>query len=148
MIQEARHGESASLSSERMTTNESEGPSIIEAEGATRELNRTARNASGRKPSRKTEGVQEKILDAAAKVFAQKGYQLTKLSDISDEIAHTRAGTAAYSAVDGYDARRQTEFIDESEIGVLLGRRLGVASPWITGRSAVGSGQVPFGLRR
>jgi AcrR family transcriptional regulator len=86
MIQEARHGESASLSSERMTTNESEEPSIIEAEGATRELNRTARNASGRKPSRKTEGVQEKILDAAAKVFAQKGYQLTKLSDISDEI--------------------------------------------------------------
>ncbi|WP_378942903.1 TetR/AcrR family transcriptional regulator [Mesorhizobium sp. ANAO-SY3R2] len=69
-----------------MTTKEIEALAVGEAEGATRELNRTARNASGRKPSRKTEGVQEKILDAAAKVFAQKGYQLTKLTDIADEV--------------------------------------------------------------
>lgn len=49
-----------------------------------RELNRDAPNAAGRKPSRKTEMVQERILDEAAKVFARKGYQLAKLSDISD----------------------------------------------------------------
>lgn len=49
-----------------------------------RELNRDAPNAAGRKPSRKTEVVQERILDEAAKVFARKGYQLAKLSDISD----------------------------------------------------------------
>ena len=51
-----------------------------------RELNRDAPSAAGRKPSRKTEAVQERILDAAAKVFAEKGYQLAKLSDISDAI--------------------------------------------------------------
>lgn len=76
----------ASLDVRKMTTNELEDLATSETDGTIRELNRTARNASGRKPSRKTEGVQEKILDAAAKVFAQKGYQLTKLSDISDEI--------------------------------------------------------------
>lgn len=86
VIKEDGQGESASSGGRRMTANDTEGLAIVEAEGATRELNRTARNASGRKPSRKTEGVQEKILDAAAKVFAQKGYQLTKLSDIADEI--------------------------------------------------------------
>lgn len=79
-------GELATPDMGRMTASGSENPASIEAEGATRELNRTARNALGRKPSRKTEGVQEKILDAAAKVFAQKGYQLTKLSDIADEV--------------------------------------------------------------
>lgn len=51
-----------------------------------REINRDAPNASGRKPSRKTEIVQERILDAAATVFASKGYQLAKLSDISDAV--------------------------------------------------------------
>jgi AcrR family transcriptional regulator len=83
---EDRPGEQAGSDVRKMTSNEPEELAMPEAEGAVRELNRTARNASGRKPSRKTEGVQEKILDAAAKVFAQKGYQLTKLSDISDEI--------------------------------------------------------------
>ncbi|MDI6028926.1 TetR/AcrR family transcriptional regulator [Corticibacterium sp. UT-5YL-CI-8] len=51
-----------------------------------RELSRNAPNASGRKPSRKTEMVQARILDAAAKVFSVKGYQLTKLSDIAATI--------------------------------------------------------------
>lgn len=85
---EDRPGEQASADERKMTTAELEELATSEAEGtgSVRELNRSARNASGRKPSRKTEGVQEKILDAAAKVFAQKGYQLTKLSDISDEI--------------------------------------------------------------
>lgn len=49
-------------------------------------VNRTAPSASGRRVNRKTEAVQEAILDAAAKVFAQKGYPLTKLGDISDAL--------------------------------------------------------------
>lgn len=85
-IGDDRPDESVHSGTARMTTKEIEALAVGEAEGATRELNRTARNASGRKPSRKTEGVQEKILDAAAKVFAQKGYQLTKLTDIADEV--------------------------------------------------------------
>jgi AcrR family transcriptional regulator len=79
-------GELANSDMRKMTTKEPEELATLEADGAVREINRTARRASGRKPSRKTEGVQEKILDAAAKVFAQKGYQLTKLSEISDAI--------------------------------------------------------------
>jgi len=51
-----------------------------------RELNRDAPNASGRKPSRKTELVQERILDEAAKIFARKGYQLAKLTDIAKAV--------------------------------------------------------------
>jgi AcrR family transcriptional regulator len=49
-------------------------------------INRSAPSASGRRVNRKTEGVQESIIDAAAKVFAKKGYQLTKLGDISSAL--------------------------------------------------------------
>ena len=51
-----------------------------------RRLTRNAPAAVGRKPSRKTEVVQGRILDAAAKVFAAKGYQLAKLKDIADRV--------------------------------------------------------------
>ena len=49
-------------------------------------VNRTSPLASNRKISRKTEGVQSAILAAAGSIFAEKGYYLTKLSDISDKI--------------------------------------------------------------
>lgn len=49
-------------------------------------INRNSPQAANRRINRKTEGVQTAILDAAAGVFAQKGYQLTKLSDISDRL--------------------------------------------------------------
>jgi len=49
-------------------------------------VNRTSPLASNRKISRKTEGVQSAILAAAGSIFAEKGYNLTKLSDISDKI--------------------------------------------------------------
>lgn len=65
-----------------VTTTKHELPAI----GRARDLTRTSRNAAGRKPSRKSEIVQERILDAAAKVFATKGYQLAKLSDIANEV--------------------------------------------------------------
>lgn len=49
-------------------------------------VNRTSPLASNRKISRKTEGVQSAILAAAGVLFADKGYHLTKLSDISDKV--------------------------------------------------------------
>ncbi len=49
-------------------------------------VNRASPLASNRKISRKTEGVQAAILETAAQIFARKGYYLTKLSDISDEL--------------------------------------------------------------
>ena len=58
----------------------------IDTLGQGRKLNRTAPNASGRKPSRKTKAVQERILDEAARIFARKGYQLAKLTDIADAV--------------------------------------------------------------
>jgi AcrR family transcriptional regulator len=58
----------------------------MDGESSGRELNRGAPNASGRKPSRKTELVQERILDEAAKIFARKGYQLAKLTDIAEAV--------------------------------------------------------------
>lgn len=42
-----------------------------------------SRKASGRKPTRKSEATRQQILDAAAAIFAEKGYSLTKLSDIA-----------------------------------------------------------------
>jgi AcrR family transcriptional regulator len=50
------------------------------------QLNRNSPQAANRRINRKTEGVQTAILDAAAEIFARKGYQRTKLSDISDEL--------------------------------------------------------------
>jgi len=47
-------------------------------------VNRASPQAVNRRINRKTEAVQNAILDAAAQVFAQKGYHLTKLADISD----------------------------------------------------------------
>ena len=47
-------------------------------------INRDSPQAANRRINRKTEGVQDAILDAAAAVFAKKGYHLTKLTDISD----------------------------------------------------------------
>ena len=44
-----------------------------------------SRKAAGRKPSRKLEATRERILNAAAKVFSRKGYQLALLSDIAAE---------------------------------------------------------------
>lgn len=49
-------------------------------------VNRASPLASNRKISRKTEGVQTAIIETAAQIFARKGYHLTKLSDISDEL--------------------------------------------------------------
>lgn len=47
-------------------------------------INRASPLAANRRINRKTEGVQNAILDAAAGVFAKNGYHLTKLTDISD----------------------------------------------------------------
>ncbi len=49
-------------------------------------VNRASPQAANRRINRKTEGVQNAILDAAAQVFAKKGYHLTKLADISDKL--------------------------------------------------------------
>lgn len=49
-------------------------------------VNRSAPLAAGRKPSRKTLAVQQAILDSAAAVFAEKGYHLATLSDVSDRL--------------------------------------------------------------
>jgi len=42
-----------------------------------------SRKASGRKATRKSEATRQQILDAAASLFAQRGYSLTRLSDIA-----------------------------------------------------------------
>lgn len=42
-----------------------------------------SRKASGRKATRKSESTRQQILDAAASLFAQRGYSLTRLSDIA-----------------------------------------------------------------
>ena len=55
-------------------------------QAGTRGINRNSPLAANRRISRKTEGVQAAILDAAAEVFARKGYHLTKLVDISDRL--------------------------------------------------------------
>lgn len=49
-------------------------------------VSRASPLAANRRINRKTEGVQNAILDAAAAVFADKGYHLTKLADISDAL--------------------------------------------------------------
>ena len=49
-------------------------------------VNRASPLATNRRISRKTEGVQTAILETAARIFARKGYHLTKLSDISDDL--------------------------------------------------------------
>lgn len=46
-------------------------------------VSRASPLAANRRINRKTEGVQNAILDAAATIFAENGYHLTKLSDIS-----------------------------------------------------------------
>lgn len=42
-----------------------------------------SRKASGRKATRKSETTRQQILDAAATLFAERGYSLTRLSDIA-----------------------------------------------------------------
>lgn len=49
-------------------------------------INRASPQAANRRINRKTEGVQNAILDAAAGVFAKNGYHLTKLTDISEAL--------------------------------------------------------------
>jgi len=44
-----------------------------------------SRKAAGRKPSRKLELTRQRIVNAAAKVFSRKGYQLALLSEIAAE---------------------------------------------------------------
>lgn len=61
-----------------------------------------ARKAAGRKPTKKSMETRKTILDAAASIFAQKGYSLTRLSDIAE-----RAGihlTGLYYYYDSKDA--------------------------------------------
>ena len=62
------------------------GETAKESARAAKRINRDSPQAANRRINRKTEGVQVAILDAAAEVFARKGYHLTKLSDISDQI--------------------------------------------------------------
>ena len=49
-------------------------------------INRASPQAANRRINRKTEAVQNAILDAAAGVFAKSGYHLTKLTDISEAL--------------------------------------------------------------
>lgn len=61
-----------------------------------------SRKASGRRPTKKSMETRQKILDAAASIFAKKGYSLTRLSDIAE-----RAGihlTGLYYYYDSKDA--------------------------------------------
>jgi AcrR family transcriptional regulator len=44
---------------------------------------RVSRKAAGRKPSRKAEITRQRILRAASKAFASRGYQLALLGDIA-----------------------------------------------------------------
>jgi AcrR family transcriptional regulator len=43
------------------------------------------RKASGRKATRKSETTRQQILDAAASLFAERGYSLTRLADIAQQ---------------------------------------------------------------
>lgn len=47
-------------------------------------MEHVSRKASGRKPTKKSVATRQKILDAAAAIFAEKGYSLTLLSDIAE----------------------------------------------------------------
>jgi TetR/AcrR family transcriptional regulator, cholesterol catabolism regulator len=65
-------------------------------------IEHVSRKASGRKPTQKSMATRQKILDAAAAIFAKNGYSLTLLSDIAE-----RAGihlTALYYYYDSKEA--------------------------------------------
>jgi AcrR family transcriptional regulator len=47
-------------------------------------MEHVSRKASGRKPTKKSIATRQKILDASAAIFAEKGYSLTLLNDIAE----------------------------------------------------------------
>ena len=55
-----------------------------------------SRRASGRKATRKSETTRQQILDAAAALFAERGYSLTRLSDIAERAGMHLTGLYYY----------------------------------------------------
>jgi len=55
-----------------------------------------SRRASGRKPTRKAEATRQQILDAAAALFSERGYSLTRLSDIAQRAGMHLTGLYYY----------------------------------------------------
>lgn len=55
-----------------------------------------SRRASGRKATRKSEATRQQILDAAAALFAERGYSLTRLSDIAERAGMHLTGLYYY----------------------------------------------------
>lgn len=66
---------------------DSEAPPIAE---------HVSRRASGRKATRKSETTRQQILDAAAALFAERGYSLTRLSDIAERAGMHLTGLYYY----------------------------------------------------
>lgn len=74
----------------------------VSAETGGEKVNRDSPMAANRRINRKTESVQSAILEAAAAVFASKGYYLTKLSDISSSLGmHVTALRYHFPTKDG-----------------------------------------------
>jgi AcrR family transcriptional regulator len=55
-----------------------------------------SRRASGRKATRKSETTRQQILDTAAALFAERGYSLTRLSDIAERAGMHLTGLYYY----------------------------------------------------
>lgn len=61
-----------------------------------------SRKASGRRPTKKSMATRQNILDAAAAIFAKKGYSLTLLSDIAESAGIHLTGLYYY-----YDTKEE-----------------------------------------
>ena len=65
----------------------------------------SSRKAKGRKPSTKSASTRKVILDNAASLFSERGYKLTTLSDIADQMGIHLTGLYSY-----YDNKEQLAF--------------------------------------
>jgi len=61
-----------------------------------RSAHRLSRKAQGRRPSRKSAATRQTILDAAASLFAERGYGLTTLNDIAESVGIHLTGLYYY----------------------------------------------------